>query len=299
MRRVRDQRPRSGLRRAPGAAVLRRESSARATGEEGARAPARARRPAARAACSAACRSASPAASSAAPVFTDAVLSLRARRGSVTEADFPPLSDAAEPAPLGGEGVSDEDYALRLQLEEQRAFQQRLYALSGAGLQEQQRGEEGRDEEGAGGLADVDAEASEEGRDSRSPEEQDAPYEPVSELTGMGYEELTALGEFAGVVSRGADETTLGRLCSRAYRAPSDGSEEQCAICRVELEEGDKVADLECGHAMHVDCAKAWFAHKAACPVCGFELKKAGKGAGTPAETRVGTPAGTPVPSSA
>lgn len=180
-------------------------------------------------------------------------------------------------------------------MEEQRAFQRRLFSLSDQ--RPQQFGEAEPDEmEARPGVGSAE---SEDGRDSHSPEEQDAPFEPVSELTGMGYEELTALGEFAGVVSRGADETTLGRLNSRAYRAPADGSEEQCVICRVELEEGDEVADLECGHAMHVECAKAWFAHKAACPVCGFELTKATKGASTPAGTRVGTPASTPVPSSA
>jgi hypothetical protein len=42
----------------------------------------------------------------------------------------------------------------------------------------------------------------------------------------------------------------------------------ECVICRWEFADGDVVADPPCGHAMHDECANAWFEIRLRCPAC-------------------------------
>lgn len=41
-----------------------------------------------------------------------------------------------------------------------------------------------------------------------------------------------------------------------------------CTICILPLEDGDRVADLSCGHLYHVDCLSEWIVKKNSCPLC-------------------------------
>ena len=41
-----------------------------------------------------------------------------------------------------------------------------------------------------------------------------------------------------------------------------------CPVCLVEVEDGDRVGDLPCGHTYHVECLKAWLQRKNICPLC-------------------------------
>jgi len=45
-------------------------------------------------------------------------------------------------------------------------------------------------------------------------------------------------------------------------------STEDCAICYQELEDGQRVSDLHCGHTYHVACLKEWCARRNVCPLC-------------------------------
>jgi hypothetical protein len=41
-----------------------------------------------------------------------------------------------------------------------------------------------------------------------------------------------------------------------------------CAICIVDLEDGDRIGDLPCRHLYHVSCLKRWIGHRNSCPLC-------------------------------
>ena len=41
-----------------------------------------------------------------------------------------------------------------------------------------------------------------------------------------------------------------------------------CAICHMEMEDGDRVGDLPCNHVMHIECLKAWIVRRNVCPLC-------------------------------
>jgi len=48
-------------------------------------------------------------------------------------------------------------------------------------------------------------------------------------------------------------------------------SENTCSICLCELEEGDLVGDIPCGHFFHKDCLKEWLTKNNHCPICRME----------------------------
>lgn len=50
-----------------------------------------------------------------------------------------------------------------------------------------------------------------------------------------------------------------------------DELDQQCIICFADLEEGERVGDLCCGHTFHADCLKIWLKRRNACPLCNAE----------------------------
>lgn len=101
----------------------------------------------------------------------------------------------------------------------------------------------------------------------------------------MTYEQLSTLTDAVGAVPRAASDAARARVTATRYRSGGDGGgggggqeEEQCAVCRVELADGNDVSALPCGHAYHPDCIAAWLAHGNSCPVCGRELEEEEKG---------------------
>lgn len=42
----------------------------------------------------------------------------------------------------------------------------------------------------------------------------------------------------------------------------SDSDEQLCTICLLPLENGDRIADLKCGHFYHADCLSEWILKK-------------------------------------
>ncbi len=48
----------------------------------------------------------------------------------------------------------------------------------------------------------------------------------------------------------------------------SETDEDQCAICFLSFEDGDKVGLLKCVHLFHSDCLKMWLQRRNACPLC-------------------------------
>jgi hypothetical protein len=45
-----------------------------------------------------------------------------------------------------------------------------------------------------------------------------------------------------------------------------------CPICLLDLEIGERVTELECGHMFHIECASNWVKRVAQCPACRFQI---------------------------
>lgn len=106
-------------------------------------------------------------------------------------------------------------------------------------------------------------------------------------------QELLALGEAAGTVSRGVSASVVAALPRSAYSAEAHAAArgaEQCAVCRVEFDVGDACATLPCGHFYHDACVAPWLALNKACPCCKRDVvgtpAAAARGAGSATRAR-------------
>lgn len=67
-------------------------------------------------------------------------------------------------------------------------------------------------------------------------------------------QELLALGEAAGHVSRSASNEAIAALPESSFdeaKRAQCGDAEQCAVCRMEFELGDVLSTLPCKHFYH------------------------------------------------
>ncbi|KAI8464698.1 MAG: hypothetical protein J3K34DRAFT_490183 [Monoraphidium minutum] len=169
------------------------------------------------------------------------------------------------------EPLDDEALARRLHGEEQRALYERMLEYSGF------RGHQ----EGVAEELDVDA---------------------------MSYEDLSALGDVAGVVSRGLAPAAVAALPTASFKRLAAGAGggggggaeagrggagaaagaagqdapavaaavSRCTICLVDFEEEDELKVLPCRHAYHAGCLDTWLGVSKACPVCNTEVAATG-----------------------
>jgi len=201
-----------------------------------------------------------------------------------------PGDDGEEGGAAGEEeALGDEALAWKLQEEMERD-----HMLALAGMLPGQRRDFGG-EEGAGGEGE---EGRAGGEDEREEEQGEDEEEEDEDPAALSYERLTALTDIVGIVPKKACASALSRIVVGPYRprrgaAASCGKgkgeeekdadkggeeegeegEEQCAVCRVELERGEDAATLPCGHAYHEGCVLAWLERAKSCPVCGVELQ--------------------------
>ncbi|GFH56350.1 hypothetical protein CTEN210_12826 [Chaetoceros tenuissimus] len=47
-----------------------------------------------------------------------------------------------------------------------------------------------------------------------------------------------------------------------------DTHQTTCSICMIDIVNGDRIGDLECGHEFHVECLKSWVLWRNTCPLC-------------------------------
>ena len=159
---------------------------------------------------------------------------------------------------------------------------------------------------GAGAMEGVvnadDDDENHSGNDDDDEDDEDDPH--TIDIDDMSYEQLTALGEVVGTVSRGMavekmkdvlDECTYADAKVKSSRliqgqkmaagaessagASKDMAEEaevQCAICREEYEDNDPVCVLPCGHFYHTCCVREWLGINRSCPICGKEVVEEG-----------------------
>ena len=166
--------------------------------------------------------------------------------GGESDEGFSPSSAGMEEGGSSAEEEYEDDdddagFAEQLQAEEQQAFQARLLAMAGVGQAH---------------AAVLD-------------ETEEGPS-----VEGMSYEELTALGEAVGKVSKGASEASILRALKEINFADlgPGAAEVQCPICRMEFEEGDDLVKLPCQHPYHRQCATQWLQINKSCAVCSTEV---------------------------
>lgn len=144
---------------------------------------------------------------------------------------------------------SDEAYARALQDKEDRETTARLMALAG--------------------IHDIDGEFETDSNDS-----QEGMWEDV-DPDNMSYEELIALGEAVGTESKGLNPQVIAGLQQFTFVTDSKvtaAEQEQCVVCRLEYEEGDKMLRLPCKHHYHSECIQQWLERNKVCPVCSAEV---------------------------
>jgi hypothetical protein len=163
----------------------------------------------------------------------------------------PPHAEAGGAA--GGETLTeDEALARQLQEEEAREWSGRMMAMAGV-------------VPGAHGGGD--------GPMGEGEDEGDEGDDIGLDVDAMSYEELLALGDAAGHVSRGVSASVVARLPTRTFAEPAAAAPAMCLICRQDYVVGDPVMDLPCSHHFHSDCITPWLTTvNKACPCCKVEV---------------------------
>jgi len=88
---------------------------------------------------------------------------------------------------------------------------------------------------------------------------------------GMSYEQLLAIGEANGAVSKGASAKSLVSVLTtcRLCDVPGARVDEQCSVCRDEFADMCcEVTVLPCKHYFHGECITPWLKVNRACPLC-------------------------------
>ena len=83
------------------------------------------------------------------------------------------------------------------------------------------------------------------------------------------YEELLALQEMLGYVSRGAPREKVDELETYVFGKNEGPDATRCTICLADFLEAEVVKLLPCRHSYHRDCIDPWLVnHCNSCPVC-------------------------------
>ncbi|GHP11418.1 hypothetical protein PPROV_001014600 [Pycnococcus provasolii] len=162
----------------------------------------------------------------------------------------------------------NDDVALarRLQREEEREQRARLLALAGVAPPRAQQQQE-QQQEHLGGQEDAEG-----GGEEEEEEEEDA-FQSDDDVNtdGMSYEQLLAIGEANGAVSKGASAKSLVSVLTtcRLCDVPGARVDEQCSVCRDEFADMCcEVTVLPCKHYFHGECITPWLKVNRACPLC-------------------------------
>ena len=93
------------------------------------------------------------------------------------------------------------------------------------------------------------------------------PHDPANpDVDNMSYEQLLALGDSAGAVSRGYTKSEIDEnLPTRKHQ----GAKISCLICMESIQKGvSMVKRLRCGHLYDADCITEWLQKEKRCPLC-------------------------------
>ena len=89
----------------------------------------------------------------------------------------------------------------------------------------------------------------------------------------MTYEQLLALEESNGKVSKGLTKAQINSLPEKMWLNRGDAEEESCSICFDNFERRQKIKKLPmCGHEYHSSCLNKWLNEQKRCPMCNEEV---------------------------
>ena len=93
-------------------------------------------------------------------------------------------------------------------------------------------------------------------------------------VDNMSYEELLALEERMGNVSKGLTKEQIDKLPRDKFsKSKSKYADDKCIICQYEFKNYEKVIVLSCKHCFHPDCIEEWLKNQKVCPYCKSEVK--------------------------
>lgn len=186
-----------------------------------------------------------------------------------------PLTPPSPRLDLGlGEGLTDEQFAWMLQMQEaahmnllleeneaRNIAQEGLFAPAPRNflnfLRQDPRNEGDSDGEGEDDYyTDTD--------------DDDDPYD----VDNMTYEEILALGDRIGTVSKGMSKAQVVKKSKEhVYRSESCAKDKICSVCQEDFEIGVNLRTLSCNHSYHIACIDQWLTMQSKCPVCNVSIK--------------------------
>lgn len=96
--------------------------------------------------------------------------------------------------------------------------------------------------------------------------------EDYPNVDNMSYEELLALEERMGNVSKGLTKEEIDKLPKEKY-VKNKFIDDKCIICQYEFKNYEKLIVLPCKHNFHPDCIEEWLKNQKVCPYCKSEVK--------------------------
>ena len=96
--------------------------------------------------------------------------------------------------------------------------------------------------------------------------------EDYPNVDNMSYEELLALEERMGNVSKGLTKEQIDKLPKEKF-LKSKYIDDKCIVCQYEFKNYEKVIVLPCKHCFHPDCIEEWLKNQKVCPYCKSEVK--------------------------
>ena len=96
--------------------------------------------------------------------------------------------------------------------------------------------------------------------------------EDYPNVDNMSYEELLALEERMGNVSKGLTKEQLAKLPREKF-LKNKYIDDKCIICQYEFKNYEKLIVLPCKHCFHPDCIEEWLKNQKVCPYCKEEVK--------------------------
>ena len=91
-------------------------------------------------------------------------------------------------------------------------------------------------------------------------------------VDNMSYEELLALEERMGNVSKGLTKEQIDKLPKEKF-VKKKYTDDKCIICQYEFKNYEKIIVLACKHCFHPDCIEEWLKNQKVCPYCKSEVK--------------------------
>lgn len=89
----------------------------------------------------------------------------------------------------------------------------------------------------------------------------------------MTYEQLLALEEEVGSVSKGLTKTQVNKLPIVSFSKYQYKKEDKCVICQYEFKNNERIRKLPCEHLFHKECVDEWLLKDKACPCCKKEVR--------------------------